>query len=49
MSNLGNILLIILDIINMAIPAVIASVVAFVIIKYSIISAVKELKKKNIL
>jgi len=47
--SLQNILLKSLDLVNTMIHAAILSVVSFIVIKYSIISAVKELKKKNII
>jgi len=47
--SLQNILLKSLDLANTIIHAVILSAVSFVVIKQSIISAIKELKKQNIL
>jgi hypothetical protein len=47
--SLQNILLKSLDLVNTIIHATILSVVSFVVIKHSIISAIKELKKQNIL
>jgi len=49
MWDLNNILLIIQDIVVMLIYVAILFGGAFLVIKYSIISAIKELKKKNIL
>lgn len=47
--DMANILLRVLDIVYMAGKAAIFSVMAFIIIRSSIISAVKALKKENIL
>ncbi len=45
----SDILLKVLDIANVAVKAGIIGIVAFVVIKYAIISAVIELKKRKIL
>lgn len=47
--DIANILLRVLDIVYMAGKATIYFTMAFIIIRSSIISAVKELKKENIL
>lgn len=47
--DMANILLIVINIVYMAGKAAIFSIIAFIVIRCSIISAVKALKKENIL
>ncbi|MEG0308740.1 MAG: hypothetical protein RR636_12410 [Clostridium sp.] len=47
--DIANVLLRVLDIADIAVKAAIYSIIAFITIRRSIISAVTELKKQNIL